>query len=224
MREPSSKRKVRNAHIIIDNEGKVVAVYRKIHLFDISGPGLPTLRESSFTEAGDEMVACDTAAGRIGLTVCYDLRFPPLYQALAAAGADILAVPSAFTVPTGAAHWETLLRARAIENQCYVVAAAQTGKHNERPGRASWGHAMVVDPWGTVVAQAGDGHAPGIITAEINHEFLRSVRAKMPVREHARPDLYRRQVTVVGRGPETCSTSDREVVAGLQVMIVRKAS
>ncbi len=199
---PSSK--VFNTHVIVDPSGSIVAAYRKVHMFDVSGPGLPTLQESAFTEAGAELVAVDTPVGRLGLSTCYDVRFPRLYSELAAAGATVLAVPSAFTVPTGAAHWEPLLRARAIETQCYVVAAAQTGKHNESPGRTSWGHAMVVDPWGAVVAQASEGatspSSPTVIFAEIDPELIASVRAKMPVASHARAHVYEKGARVVMSG------------------------
>ncbi|NWY07796.1 NIT1 amidase, partial [Nothoprocta ornata] len=167
--------------------GRRAATYRKAHLCDVELEGRVSMRESSFTNAGAEIVPpVSTPAGKLGLAVCYDLRFPELAQTLRRAGADILTYPSAFTMPTGSAHWEVLLRARAIESQCYVVAAAQTGRHNEQ--RTSYGHSLVVDPWGTVVAQCRDG--PGVCYAEIDLEYLQRVRREMPVQSHRRPELY----------------------------------
>lgn len=174
-----------NAHAVVGIDGAIRSVYRKIHLYDVVLPSL-TLRESAATSAGADLVIDDSAVGRLGLTVCYDLRFPELYRALAARGADVLLVPAAFTLTTGKEHWEVLLRARAIENQCYVAAAAQTGRHNEK--RESYGHAMVIDPWGTVVAQCRDGE--GIAVSEIDRDFLMNIRARVPVWQHRRPDLY----------------------------------
>jgi predicted amidohydrolase len=174
-----------NAHVLVDTGGAVVANYRKIHLFDVVLPAL-TLRESAATTAGHDVVVADSAVGKLGMSVCYDLRFPELYRALARKGAEVLLVPAAFTLTTGKEHWEVLLRARAIENQCYVAAAAQTGRHNEK--RESYGHAMIIDPWGTVIAQARDGE--GIAVADIDVAWLQSVRARIPVWQHRRPDLY----------------------------------
>jgi predicted amidohydrolase len=174
-----------NAHVVVGTDGVIRSVYRKIHLYDVVLPSL-TLRESAATSAGSDLVIDDSAVGRLGLTVCYDLRFPELYRALAARGAEVLLVPAAFTLTTGKEHWEVLLRARAIENQCYVAAAAQTGRHNEK--RESYGHAMIIDPWGTVVAQCRDGE--GIAVCDIDRAFLESIRARVPVWQHRRPDLY----------------------------------
>jgi predicted amidohydrolase len=174
-----------NAHVVVDAAGAIRSVYRKIHLFDVVLPSL-TLRESAATSAGSDLVIDDSAVGRLGLTVCYDLRFPELYRALAARGAEVLLVPAAFTLTTGKEHWEVLLRARAIENQCYVAAAAQTGRHNEK--RESYGHAMIIDPWGTVVAQCRDGE--GVAVADIDSAWLKGIRARVPVWQHRRPDLY----------------------------------
>lgn len=181
-----------NTHVVIDAAGRIAGVYRKAHLFDLELPGL-RLKESESTAPGTHLTVCDSPAGRIGLSVCYDVRFPEMYRALTLAGAQILAVPAAFTVPTGAAHWETLLRARAIENQCYVVASAQVGSHNST--RTSYGHAMVIDPWGTVVAQCGGPETAGstspcIVTAEISLDLVADVRSRMPVQSHLRPALY----------------------------------
>ncbi len=174
-----------NAHVVVGEDGAVIAKYRKIHLFDVVLPAR-TLRESAATSAGDAVVVADSAVGTLGLSVCYDLRFPELYRSLAARGAHTLLVPAAFTLTTGKEHWEVLLRARAIENQCYVAAAAQTGRHNEK--RESYGHAMIIDPWGTIIAQARDGE--GVAVADIDVAWLKSVRARIPVWEHRRPDLY----------------------------------
>ncbi|NXF99039.1 NIT1 amidase, partial [Sakesphorus luctuosus] len=179
--------RIYNCHILLDNSGEVVATYRKTHLFDVELPGSVSLQESSFTNPGPALVPpVDTPVGKLGLAVCYDLRFPELALALRGAGAQILTYPSAFTVPTGAAHWEVLLRARAIECQSYVVAAAQTGRHHE--GRVSFGHSLVADPWGTVVAQCQEG--PGLCFADIDLQFLERVRREMPVQGHRRHDLY----------------------------------
>ncbi|NXQ58097.1 NIT1 amidase, partial [Anthoscopus minutus] len=179
--------RIYNCHLLLDSSGVLVAAYRKLHLFEAALPGQPGLREGSFTCAGRELLApVATPVGKLGLAVCYDLRFPELAQALREAGAQILSFPSAFTVPTGAAHWEVLLRARAIECQCYVVAAAQTGWHN--PARASFGHALVADPWGTVVAQCQEG--PGLCLAQLDLAYLEQVRRELPVHGHRRRDIF----------------------------------
>ncbi|XP_066464870.1 deaminated glutathione amidase isoform X2 [Eleutherodactylus coqui] len=179
--------RISNSHVIVDAAGHIVSVYRKAHLFDVDLQSGVTLRESGFTVPGAEMAPpVSTPGGKVGLAVCYDLRFPEMSLALSRAGAEILTYPSAFTVTTELAHWEVLLRARAIENQCYVAAAAQTGTHNVR--RSSFGHAMVVDPWGVVVAQCSEG--PGVCYAEIDLPYLQRVRREMPLQKHCRPDLY----------------------------------
>ncbi|XP_043945902.1 deaminated glutathione amidase isoform X2 [Protopterus annectens] len=179
--------RVYNSHVVIDDTGCTASVYRKTHLFDISLHNGVSLKESNFTISGPALVPpVSTPVGKVGLAVCYDLRFPELSLALRQGGAEILTFPSAFTVTTGQAHWEVLLRARAIETQCYVVAAAQTGKHNER--RASYGHSLVVDPWGTVVAQCSEG--TNLCYAEIDLPSLHRVRLEMPVANHRRSDLY----------------------------------
>jgi predicted amidohydrolase len=174
-----------NTHVVIDAEGEIAATYRKIHLFDLdlSATGGPVITESAFTAPGDGLAACASPAGVLGLSTCYDLRFPAVYQRLAFDhGADVLLVPSAFTVETGRAHWEPLLRARAIETQCWVVAAAQAGAHNER--RRSYGHSMIIDPWGEVVARLEDPEATGIAVAQVDPARLLEVRARMPVAAH----------------------------------------
>jgi predicted amidohydrolase len=174
--------RVRNTSVLLGPDGTTVAVYRKIHLFDVDLPGMEHLKESQAAVAGDEVVTADTAIGRVGLSICYDLRFPELYRQLAARGARVLCVPSAFTERTGKAHWEVLLRARAIENLAYVLAPAQVGHHGG--GRASHGQAMVVDPWGAVVAQVPDGE--GVAVAEIDLERLERLRRELPALAHAR--------------------------------------
>ncbi|GFY42301.1 nitrilase and fragile histidine triad fusion protein NitFhit [Trichonephila inaurata madagascariensis] len=178
--------KVFNAHVLINPSGQITSVYRKVHLFDIDIVGI-RVKESDFTIPGPELCSpVDTDVGKVGLGSCYDLRFPEFALALTKAGAEILTYPSAFTLTTGMAHWESLLRSRAIENQCYVIAAAQTGKHNAN--RTTYGHAMVIDPWGCIIACCSDG--VGITFADINLEYMRKVRTAMPVWEHRRSELY----------------------------------
>ncbi|NXX86623.1 NIT1 amidase, partial [Urocolius indicus] len=183
----ATTRRIYNCHVLLDAAGHLVAAYRKTHLCDVELESRVSMRESSFTNPGSAIVPpVSTPAGQLGLAVCYDLRFPELSLALRRAGADILTYPSAFTFPTGSAHWEVLLRARAIESQCYVVAAAQTGQNHER--RLSYGHSLVVDPWGAVVAQCREG--PGLCYAEIDLEYVQRVRRQIPVHSHRRHDLY----------------------------------
>jgi predicted amidohydrolase len=175
-----------NAHVIVDASGEIRASYRKIHLFDVDMGDVngPVLMESATAAAGETLVTCDSPAGKLGLTVCYDLRFPEMFARLRyELGCEMMLVPSAFTKPTGQAHWETLLRARAIETQSYVVAAAQAGVHSE--GRASHGHAMIVDPWGKVVAEL-DGEETGIAVADVDLGYLKDVRSRIPVETHRR--------------------------------------
>ncbi|HSB62501.1 MAG TPA: carbon-nitrogen hydrolase family protein [Vicinamibacteria bacterium] len=175
-------RRVRNTSVLIGPDGRTIAVYRKIHLFDIDLPGMEHLKESKAVLPGEEVVAAETAFGPIGLTICYDLRFPELYRELARRGARVLAVPSAFTERTGRAHWEVLLRARAIENLAYVVAPAQVGHHGG--GRSSHGQAMIVDPWGAVLAQVPDG--AGVAVAELDFERQDRLRRELPALRHRR--------------------------------------
>ncbi|RWS20304.1 nitrilase and fragile histidine triad fusion protein NitFhit-like protein, partial [Leptotrombidium deliense] len=179
--------KASNAHIVINSDGNIASVYRKAHLFNLDIPGVVRLVESEFSVSGDAVIEpVQTPVGKVGLGICYDVRFPEFAISMAKAGADILTYPSSFTVPTGSAHWETLLRTRAIENQCYVVAAAQYGTHN--PKRSSFGHAMVIDPWGAIIAQCGE--KTDFAIAEIDMEFLKNVRMKLPVWTDRRPELY----------------------------------
>ncbi|KAH7404600.1 hypothetical protein KP509_15G033700 [Ceratopteris richardii] len=178
-----------NTHVLLDDFGTIQSFYRKIHLFDVDVPGGPVLKESKFTAPGSEVVVANTPIGNLGLTVCYDLRFPELYQQLRfEKNAEMLLVPSAFTKVTGAAHWEILLRARAVETQCYVIAAAQAGKHNEK--RESYGDAMVIDPWGTVIARCSDRLCTGLAVAEVDLDSINPVRLRMPISEHRRYDIY----------------------------------
>jgi len=175
--------RVRAASLVHDASGELLARYDKIHLFDVVVEDRQARYSESLSyEAGSEVVCVETAAGRLGLSVCYDLRFPELYRQLFRLGAEIVTVPAAFTAVTGAAHWESLLRARAIENQCYLVAAAQGGRHG--PNRETWGHSMIIDPWGEILAELGKG--PGVATAEFDLRHLRAIRRRMPVADHLR--------------------------------------
>jgi predicted amidohydrolase len=172
-----SERRVANASLLIDDAGKRVARYDKIHLFDVTIPGRDEqYRESTHVTPGRELVLADTPAGKLGLSVCYDMRFPELYRELVSQGAEWLAMPAAFTVPTGRAHWETLLRARAIENLCYVVAPAQSGTHTS--GRETYGDSLIVDYWGQVLSRLPRG--TGVITAEIDLAKETETRARFP--------------------------------------------
>ncbi|CAD5226767.1 unnamed protein product [Bursaphelenchus xylophilus] len=176
-----------NTHIVIDSEGNTQAQYHKLHLFDLDIPGRVRLMESEFSRAGSRLVnPVQTPVGKLGLSICYDVRFPELALWNRFQGAQILSYPSSFTVNTGLAHWESLLRARAIETQCYVIAAAQTGKHNEK--RSSYGHSMVIDPWGAIVSQCSD--RVDICFAEIDLDYVKEVRELQPVIAHRRNDLY----------------------------------
>lgn len=172
-----------NRSVLIAPGGDIIATYDKLHLFDVTLPDGQAYTESSQALPGAAPTVVRTALGTFGLSVCYDLRFAPLYRAMALAGAEILTVPSAFTRPTGEAHWHVLLRARAIENACYVIAPAQAGTHPG--GRETYGHTLIVDPWGTVIAEAkGDG--PQVVMAEIDLAKLQQVRAQIPVLQHHR--------------------------------------
>jgi len=175
--------KVYNTHVVLDDQGEIRASYRKIHLFDVDVPNGPVLMESSTTMPGDRLVVVDSPVGRLGLSICYDLRFPEVYSKLHFdLGAQILTVPSAFTKITGQAHWEILLRARAIETQSYVIAAAQAGAHNSK--RESWGHSLIIDPWGEVIGRLEDGTRTGIAVASIDLNHIAEINAKMPIDLH----------------------------------------
>jgi nitrilase len=173
-----------NTTLVFSPEGRELARYRKIHLFDITTPDGQGYRESATYGAGDAVVTCDIGELRLGLTICYDIRFPELYLALRRQHVDLIMVPAAFTLQTGKDHWEVLLRARAIETQCWIAAPACTGAHQgaARDTRLTYGHSMIIDPWGHVVARASDGI--GFATATIDKTYMARVRANMPVLEH----------------------------------------
>lgn len=173
--------RIANACLVYDSTGRRIARYDKIHLFDVQIPGRDeSYRESDNAMPGREPALVDTPAGRVGLSVCYDLRFPELYRRLVGAGAEILTVPAAFTAPTGRAHWEVLLRARAIENLCFVVAAAQSGMHPN--GRETYGDSLIVDYWGRVLARRPRG--TGLVTAQLDRDGQQRVRERFPVLTH----------------------------------------
>lgn len=172
-----------NTCLHITSDGELKARYRKIHLFDVSLDDGTQLNESTGTIAGEEMVTTELNVGRLGLTICYDLRFPTLFQNLMSAGCSVITVPSAFTKSTGAAHWHTLLRARAIECQAYIVAPAQHGSHNRK--RTSFGHSLIIDPWGDVIAELPEGD--GVILADLDSDRVASVRRQLPSYSHSRP-------------------------------------
>jgi predicted amidohydrolase len=171
-----------NRGFLIDPQGEIVARYDKIHMFDVDLANGESYRESSRYRPGEQAAVADLPWGRLGITICYDLRFPALYRALAEAGASMLAIPSAFTKQTGEAHWNVLMRARAIENGCFVLAAAQGGLHEH--GRTTYGHSLIVDPWGRVLAEGGT--EPGVVMAEIDPAEVAAARAKVPSLQHGR--------------------------------------
>jgi len=179
--DPGEER-LANRSFLIDPAGAIVARYDKIHMFDIDLPGGESYRESNAYRPGAATAVADTPWGRLGMTVCYDVRFPHLYRTLAQAGADFLTVPSVFTVPTGRAHWHVLLRARAIETACFVFAPAQWGEHTG--GRKSYGHSLIVDPWGEVLADGGE--ETGIVTARIDPARIAEARRMVPSLQHDR--------------------------------------
>jgi len=176
--------KLVNRGFVIDGLGEIRARYDKIHLFDVDLPTGESWRESAMYEAGTKAVIVpDTPVGKLGLTICYDLRFPALFERLSEAGAEVIAVPAAFTVPTGRAHWQVLMRARAIEAELFIVAAAQAGRHED--GRETYGHSLVADPWGELVLEM-DGE-PGLAFVELDLARIADVRARIPVHQHRRP-------------------------------------
>jgi predicted amidohydrolase len=174
-----------NSSALLAPDGSIAAVYRKLHLFDVAVDDGPSDTESARVTAGDRLVTTMVDGATVGLTICYDLRFPELYRSLALAGAEILAVPSNFTERTGRDHWEVLLRARAIENGAYVLAPAQIGGP---PAQPAYGHSMIVDPWGTVIAQAPD--AVGVVRADVETDRVAAVRRQIPVLANRRPEAY----------------------------------
>jgi predicted amidohydrolase len=176
--------KLVNRGFVIDDRGEIRARYDKIHLFDVDLPTGESWRESAMYDAGrNAIIVPETPVGKLGLTICYDLRFPELFQRLSDAGADLISVPAAFTVPTGKAHWQVLLRARAIEAELFVVAAAQAGRHED--GRETYGHSLVADPWGEVLLEMGA--EPGLAFVEIDSKRMADVRSRIPVHQHRRP-------------------------------------
>ncbi len=184
--EPGAATSAFNTAVLISPTGALVTRYRKLHLFDVDIPGGATLRESDNTMGGDAVATvADTPLARLGLSICYDLRFPELYrQMVVRQRAQVLTIPAAFTAHTGAAHWHTLLRARAIENQAYVIAAAQYGHHNDK--RHSYGHSLIIDPWGEIVAEVA-GDEDGLAVATIDLQRVAKTRQQMPCLEHQRP-------------------------------------
>ena len=178
-----SESKTANRSYLIGPDGRIEVRYDKIHLFDVDLPSGERYRESGTVMPGEEAEVAALSWGRVGLTICYDLRFPQLYRALAKAGADIITVPSAFTVPTGEAHWHVLLRARAIENACFIMAPAQGGLHDN--GRKTFGHSLIVGPWGDILAEGGVD--PGIIMADLDLDRIAEVRSRLPALRHDRP-------------------------------------
>ena len=176
----SHSERVKASSLVFDNKGLCAGRYDKIHLFDVKVSETESHRESFTVERGDELVVVDTPIGRVGLTVCYDLRFPELYQQLVLKGAELFSIPSAFTAVTGAAHWEVLLRARAIENLCYVLAPNQGGQHEN--GRQTYGHSVVIEPWGKILACKLSG--AGLVTAEIDLQRLQQLRKQFPCNNH----------------------------------------
>lgn len=185
MEQAPGRELVYNTTVLLNPQGQVAARYRKVHLFDVEAGGA-VYRESDTFIPGDEVVVAETPWGGMGLSICYDLRFPELYRSLTARGARIIFTPAAFTLATGKDHWEVLQRARAIENQVFVVAPAQIGEY--LPGRARNGNAMIVDPWGTVLARAGEQET--YVLAELDFSYQEQVRAKIPCLRHRRPEVY----------------------------------
>jgi predicted amidohydrolase len=179
--------KLRNTSALIGPDGSIHAVYRKIHLFDVE-VGDMVYRESDVEGPGDEIVVADAGELKLGLAVCYDLRFPELFRIMAVRGAQVFSLPSAFTVPTGRAHWDVLVRARAIENQVFVIAAGQVGRHP--PDHESYGHSMIADPWGVVLASAGD-ESEKVVVADLDLDTQAETRRKLPSLANRRPGAYR---------------------------------
>lgn len=184
VRDPAAPGKARNRAFLIDDMGVVRARYDKMHLFDVDLPTGESWRESNSYVAGDGAVVAGTPWGKMGLSICYDLRFPDLYRTLSDNGATILTIPAAFTTPTGEAHWHVLQRARAIEAGAYVIAAAQTGTHED--GRVTYGHSLIVDPWGEVLLDMG--REPGLAVIDLDLDRVAAVRSRIPVLDHRRPN------------------------------------
>lgn len=177
--------KIYNTTVMIDPKGEIIGIYRKLHTFDVTLPDGTVNTESKRVLAGSDIVNIDTEYGNFGLTICYDIRFPELFRLLAINGAQIIFTPASFTMPTGKDHWEPILRTRAIENGCYIVAAGQIGK---KTNFTAYGNSMIVDPWGTIIARSKD--EPGVTVAEIDLDYLESVRYKIPSLKNRRTDIY----------------------------------
>lgn len=173
-----------NTSVLFGPDGSRLAVYRKIHLFDVDLSDAVRFQESATVKPGHEVVVAETEVGRIGLSICYDLRFPGLYRQLRDRGAELIVVPAAFTWTTGKVHWELLLRARAVETQCYVLAPAQCGTHDDEGLRESWGHSLIVDPWGEVLVHGDE--VPDFFFADIDPSRVEKIRSAMPIAEHHR--------------------------------------
>lgn len=188
MLEKSDDQRVYNTSILIDGNGDIVGKYRKIHLYDAEFEGRYTIKESDTIKPGNDIVTVDTHFGRVGMTICYDIRFPELFRSLALQGSKVIFVPAAFPLYTGAHHWEILLRARAIENQCYIVAAGQFG--TAPPDHVEFGNSMIIDPWGTVLSRAPEKES--IIMQDLDLDYIDQVRGKIPCMQHRRPDVYSR--------------------------------
>ena len=182
----SRKDKLYNSSVFVNPKGEIVAVYRKLHLFDIDIKNAVSYLESNTIMPGEEIVVVDTDFAKVGLSICYDIRFPELYRILALRGAEIIIVPAAFALFTGKDHWENLLRARAIENQCYIIAPCEIGV---KPAFQTYGRSMIIDPWGTVIATAS--HKECVICAEIDLEYLHKVRTELPCLKHRKPEIYK---------------------------------
>lgn len=185
-RERYTNDKSFNTTLVINPKGEIIKKYRKIHLFDSEIEGLPVYKESDTIQSGDQTKLVDLPFGKAGLSICYDLRFPELYRKYALNEAKILFVPAAFTSYTGMLHWEVLLRARAIENQCYVIAANQFGSH--APGKSRFGNSMIIDPWGTIIARASEGE--GVIMADLKSDLVDHARTNIQCLNHRKPEVY----------------------------------
>lgn len=183
--EDNGTKKPYNTTVMINPNGEIIAKYRKLHMFDVDIENGPSYRESDSKTPGNEIVSVDTDYGKLGFSICYDIRFPELYRKLALDGAKIIFTPANFVMNTGKDHWESILRARAIENTCYIVAPAQTGA---KPAYLAYGKTMIIDPWGNVLAKASD--KPCVITAEIDFDYLDKVRTQVPCLKNRRPDVY----------------------------------
>ena len=182
---PNGDGRAYNTTVMLDDSGKIIAKYRKLHMFDVTLSDGTICNESARMKPGSDIVTVDTELGCLGLTICYDIRFPELYRLLALGGAQVIFTPANFTLPTGKDHWEPILRARAIENGCYIVAPAQIGK---KTNFTAFGNSMVVDPWGTVIARSKD--QPGVTIAEIDLDYLDKIRGQIPSLKNRRADIY----------------------------------